>query len=145
MQARSGNGYVQQSFLAGEATAGTYGSFTVTMDLGIRSNSGVTMPLRVEIWNVTDDVSLASETYTYPTSGTGFIETKAFSLSYNNGAQDAGDEIALRITNATSSNVEWETTTWLDNVTVEAVPEPATMSLLALGGLGVLARRRRRA
>ena len=33
----------------------------------------------------------------------------------------------------------------IDNIVVEVVPEPATMSLLVLGGIGVLARRRRRA
>ncbi len=34
--------------------------------------------------------------------------------------------------------------TGFDNIKVEGVPEPATMSLLAIGGLGVLLRRRRR-
>jgi hypothetical protein len=34
--------------------------------------------------------------------------------------------------------------TGLDNLTVSVVPEPATMSLLALGGLGVIRRRRRK-
>ena len=32
----------------------------------------------------------------------------------------------------------------LDNIVIEPVPEPATMAILALGGIGVLRRRRRR-
>jgi len=34
---------------------------------------------------------------------------------------------------------------WLDNLRANVVPEPGTMTLLALGGLGILARRRRKA
>jgi hypothetical protein len=52
-----------------------------------------------------------------------------------------GDTIALRITSNGEGDT-YETTHWIDNISV-AVPEPGTMSLLALGGLAILRRRRR--
>jgi hypothetical protein len=54
-------------------------------------------------------------------------------------AADAGKylEVALNGNNGTT---DWQN---YDLVTVEVTPEPATMGLLALGGLGVLIRRKR--
>ncbi len=70
-----------------------------------------------------------------------------FALSYDNSEVTlAGDTIALRITNACPVDNEWWTTTWLDNVAVDAVPipEPASMALMLFGVVGLLAVRRRK-
>jgi len=137
MQARGSGNILEQSFAGG--TADTYGTIAVTMDLGTRANSGIARSIDVEIWNVTDAGSLASETYTFPTTGTGFVENKTFTLTYDNTAAGLiGDEIALRIT-SNGDGSTYATTHWLDNITV--VPEPATMVLLGLGSL--LLRRRK--
>ena len=127
--------YIEQSFLTtgvGSATAETYGTFTVTMDVGTRSNSPdpAAANLIVDIWNVTDDVSLDSETYSIPiTASAGDSGNIQFDLGYANAAQDTGDEIALRIsTNSTKSN--GSTTHWIDNVTVEAGGSSGTLIMV---------------
>jgi hypothetical protein len=122
MQARGDGNILEQSFLASEATADTHGAFYVTMDLGTRANTGLARSIDVEIWNVTDDVSLAKETYDFPTTGTGFIENKTFALNYDNTAPElAGDTIALRITSNGEGNT-FATTHWFDNIVVDTEP-----------------------
>jgi len=142
MQARGDGNVIEQAFLVGEATADTYGTINVTMDLGTRSNSGLARTLDVEIWDVTDGTSLASETYSFPTSGTGFIERKTFSLTYDNTAAGlVGDTISLKLTSNGAGNT-WQTTHWLDNIEVNAVPEASALLLGAFGLLGLLRRHR---
>jgi len=136
LQARGDGNIVEQSFLTSEVTADTYSTIEVTMDLGTRGNTGLARTLDVEIWNVTDGTSLASETYAFPTAGTGFLERKTFSLSYDNTlAGLAGDEISLKITSNGEGNT-WKTTHWIDNVV--AVPEPGSLSMIAVFGAGLL-------
>jgi len=125
MQARGDGNILEQSFLSSEVTADTYGTINVMMDMGTRGNSGLVRTLNVEIWNVTEGTSLASETYAFPTTGTGFLERKTFSLTYDNTAASlVGDEIALRITSNGEGDA-WATTHWIDNIEV-AVSQPAT-------------------
>ncbi len=132
---------VEQSFLTAEATADTYGTIDVTMDMGTRANTGIARTLKVEIWNVSDASSLASETYTWPTTGTGFIENKTFSLSYDNTAAGlVGDTIALRLT-SDGAGATFATTHWVDNIV--AIPEPSTIGMVALFGGGILFIRRK--
>jgi len=130
LQARGDGNIVQQSFLTSEITADSYGTIDVTMDLGIRAATGIARSLDVEIWNITDDTSLASETYAFPTTGTGFLERKTFSLTYDNTAASlVGDEIALRITSNGEGDT-WNTTYWIDNIEVGVIVEvaaPATI------------------
>ena len=134
---------VEQSFLTGEATADSYPTIEITMDFGTRANSGTARNVTVEIWNVTDGVSLASEVYNFPTTGTGFIENKTFSLSYDNTvAGIVGDTIALRLT-SNGTDGDFATTHWVDNISVNAVPEPSSTALLGLGGLALILRRRK--
>ncbi len=132
MQDRAAS-YVEQEFLIAEATADSFDTFEVTMDLGWRADSGVARSITIEIWNVTDDISLASTTYDYPAMvAAGLIETKTFSLSYDNTAAGlAGDTIALRINNGGPNTAAWNSTVWIDNIeAVVAAPEvalPATI------------------
>ncbi len=130
MQARGNGNILEQSFLSSEVTADSVGTFDVMVDLGTRSNSGTARSLTVEIWNVTDSNSLASAVYNFPTTGTGFIERKTFTLTYDNTvAELAGDTIALRFTSNGGGN-SWMPTHWMDNIVVGVPysgPVPATI------------------
>jgi len=125
LQARGDGNILEQSFLTSEVTADTYGTINVTMDMGTRGNTGLARILDIEIWNVTEGRSLTSETYVFPTTGTGFLERKTFSLSYDNTrAGLVGDEISLKITSNGEGNT-WKTTHWIDNIEV-TVSLPST-------------------
>ena len=141
MQARGSGNIMQQSFSGG--TADSQPTIDVTMDFGTRANSGLARSLTIEIWDVTAGESLDSAVYNFPTSGTGFIENKTFSLSYDNTDLGiVGNEIALRLT-SNGTDGDWADTHWVDNVSVNAVPEPSSAALLGLGGIALILRRRK--
>lgn len=120
---KNGN-IIQHPILPSEATADTYGTFKVTMDLGTRNNSGVPLDLKIMIWDISTEKPLASVEYNFPLESDGFIERKTFTLSYDNTNPDLKKHpIALRfVVNSEGNSVKYsyKTTHWVDNVEVEA-------------------------
>ncbi len=151
-QGRNGVNNVLQSFLTSEATADTYGSFTVNFDAGWRNNTAAPNDLgwTISIVNVTDGNSvLGSATYTLPpNSPTNQLDVyrhvglQSVTITYDNSAPGlVGDTIALRFESDSSQN-SFNPTGWIDNVAVTAVPETSIALLGSIGLLGLLRRRR---
>lgn len=141
-QGRSGVNNVQQNLLTTEATADTYGSYTVSFDAGWRNNTAAPNDLgwTVSIVNVSDgDAILGSATYTLPPDLPSnqldvyrHVGLQSLSITYDNTDPGlVGDTIALRIESNSSQNY-FNPTGWIDNVTVEnGTPDP----VLTLGAL----------
>jgi hypothetical protein len=76
---------------------------------------------------------------------TGTFKESAFTRLLGPGPAnpDLSGGTLTRIGFAGANSISGTLTQYYDNVVVETVPEPATLSLLALGGLALVARRRR--
>jgi hypothetical protein len=70
------------------------------------------------------------------TSGTAGLTWGQVSLQYTATAADAGKKIGIKMYGDTDVS--------FDDVTLDAIPEPATLALLGLGGLSVLLGRKRK-
>lgn len=153
--------YIQQT-VSGAINPGvfadTYSSYTLTLDLGWRTDTDRNdVSYRFSLFNVTDNVELAFVDVSFPVRATAgnnvyalIQDDASFTLSYDNTISSyAGDAIALRLartdadtTDNLVANTNAFSTTWIDDVRLTAVPEPSVALLGGLGLLGLLRRRR---
>ena len=126
------------------------GQITVNYDGGIRWHSSYNatardITLRVSLWDVTDDVELAGTDVvtTYAnTAANKILHARSHVLSYDPTGL-AGHDLAVRfenITVITASNASGNAVLF-DNI--EAIPEPATLGMVALFGGGIFFLRRK--
>lgn len=72
------------------------------------------------------------------TAGVGWF---SYSTSYIATAADAGKAIGVEFYFNNAGNEAWHSTSYIDNVTLTAVPEPASLVMLGLGALTLLRKR----
>jgi hypothetical protein len=126
------NGVLAQTF----ATT-TGGNYTVTFDFGASGCSPWACGQSITAAAFGNDgaVNLAS----LIANGTSGGALGSFTFGF----VAIGNETMLRFSDIASNNTQWLDGV-LDNVTVQAVPEPASLTLLGLGLAGIAAGRRRR-
>jgi len=153
--------YIQQDLSGANAglTSQTYGGYTVNFDLGWRTDTNTfnDAVFLVSLINSADNSVLASQTITLTsittsnynglsTATPGVEFARSISLTYDNAAVTSGDVI-LRIARTDtfdSGSTGSNSTSWLDNVAVTAVPEPSAYGLIGAGALASVAMVRRR-
>jgi hypothetical protein len=110
-------------------TAGHTLEFSIDVKVGGNAVGSITM----DLWDGTNSIALGSiDTNTWATAWTQYDDNTA-------SVATSGTYQFRLVTSADAGDAH------VDRVYLEStVPEPATMSLLVMGGLGVLARRRRR-
>ena len=149
IQARTDR-WIQQSFSTSEATADSYPEYSISFDSGWRSNTSSPNDLSLvfSIYNMDNATVLGSQTYTFPANQPDnlfdtyqVINTgNTVSVKYDNTDPAlTGKVIGLRITTETTQN-SYNPTGWIDNISVNAIPEPSTMGILLLAGIAGIVR-----
>ncbi len=133
--------------------AETYGEWTIGFEYGWRTDTeGGDADILVSLIDLATGDTLASDTLTLlvrdPAVYNSYesIGTASLSLNYDNTAATVGNWVALRIERtdvADAPVAKWNSTAWIDDVTVTAIPEPATLGMVALFGGGILFIRRK--
>ncbi len=131
-----------------DITAGDFGEYEVQFDAGYRRDSSTNgdISLRVSLWDTTNNVEITGQTIEIVDPGVeannNFLQGELVTLTYDETAYDA-EGVAVRFFNEEVYGTSFVATATVDNVVVSVVPEPATMSLLAAGGLALLRRKRK--
>jgi len=110
--------------------------YTLTVAIGTQINLGDGVATQISLREATGDTSLASLDYS---TATDLIDK---TLEYTAVAADDGKEIRVRL-QATYPADPGDAAAF-DNVRLTYTPEPATLALMGLGGVGLLVRRKRR-
>ena len=128
------------SVISGEALAFAVVdmNYTLTVAAGDRLGDAAE-PDEYEIAILLDDVVAASTILDGTTIANGGFQD--MEVSYTTSAADAGKEIKIQLTHRDTDNVFSDFGVF-DNVRFEAIPEPSTVGLMALGGALMLVRRR---
>lgn len=135
----------------GTVFASSYDDWTIDLDYGWRGNNGTDAEFTVSLYNQNGAVFLADNVFTLLASqATGMnnaLHTQ-FTLSYDRTAQAAGDWIEIRIARTDGSDGlgggNWANTAFVDNIAIDAaIPEPATLGMVAAFGGGLLFIRRK--
>jgi len=161
LKANDGN-WIGQDLAGVNATS--FGSYILTLDYGYRTAAtplqtdfAGDVTIRVSLWNATDSVELVRQDIAITNPGAvtpNILTNTAVALNYDNSVEDSGDLIQVRITHGGPSGADlndnggaedrgWRATAYVDNVSLEAIPEPSTGVLAALAVFGLMGRRRR--
>ena len=115
--------------------------YTLTVAVGSSNGTAMGMVHKVEAIILADGVSVATTDRVGPPSNGNWTELSV-TMDAATATANAGKALKIQLFakcyNQEKVHVDW------DNVRLDKVPEPAAMSLLALGGVGMLLRRRRR-
>ena len=121
-------------------TIGADDNIVVTFEFGDRANLaskyGITSKGTLTLWTTGTHQFIASSEYSTPGT-TGDWWSGGFGLNSSNLSTFVGQGITLELSTPAGYQASW------DKVSVEAVPEPASMIALGLGVVGLISRRKK--